>query len=243
MKTARLLPLALVACLAACLLVAAVAGARVTPKLAKLDAGSFREFSQTNAENGTLTTSTAHVFSGKRSARAYYNGHGNGFARGIFNVNWARGSSVWYSAAYYLPKGFKSRVQGQVDLMRWDNYPSFEQRGDYSGISINRHNKRANLVYGIYGGDQRDISKEFTLPEGRWFKLSVHQVLGTAGAVNEVYLNGRRIDRTRTANITPRRRVERIRYGLVAISESRQRKPLTLFFDSARVSRSRYWAR
>src|ERR1700741_3420994 len=91
----------------------ATASASVAGLSATLDGGSFSEFSQTNALHGTLSLSEAQVFDGKASARATYEGNGeNGYARGIWNINWQDGDDVWFGAAYYLPVGFLGTVPG-----------------------------------------------------------------------------------------------------------------------------------
>ena len=62
-------------------------------------------------------------------------------------------------------------------------------------------------------------------------------MLGTSGALSEVYLDGALVGSSTAAN-TAGRTIERIRYGLVAQGGSSQTKALTLYFDRARVGTS-----
>jgi hypothetical protein len=74
------------------------------------------------------------------------------------------------------------------------------------------------------------------LPEGRWFRLEVHERLsGGTGALSELYLDGKLIGKS-TAPNTYGRSIQRIRYGIVAIAEGAQTKPLELSFDDANAS-------
>ncbi len=205
----------------------------VSPLAATLE-GGFGEFSQTNALHGTLTESSTHVFSGTYSARATYDGSGeNGYTRGIWNVNWQDGEDVWFGAAYYLPRGFDSRIQGQVDLMRWDNWVSHPSDTDWGGVSIYGSDRRARLLRFGDGRPNDTLVGPIDLPEGRWFTLEVHQHLSNGpSALSELYLDGELVGRSDKPN-TYGRPIERIRYGIVAIAEDAQQKPLDLWFDRA----------
>jgi hypothetical protein len=75
-----------------------------------------------------------------------------------------------------------------------------------------------------------------TLPEARWFWLEVHQRISDADgqALNELYLDGVRIDSTTTAN-SRGRAITEIRHGLVAIAP--ECAPAnTIYFDRASAS-------
>jgi hypothetical protein len=196
--------------------------------------GGFGEFSQTNVETGTLALSRGRAYDGTASALATYKGGGeNGYSRGIWNVNWHDGEDVWFGAAYYLPSGFHSRIQGQVDLMRWDNWVSHPSDTDWGGVSIYGSDHRARLLRFGAGRPNDTLAGPLDLPEGRWFTLEVHQHLSSgAGALSELYVDGRPAGRSTKPN-TYGRGIERIRYGIVAIAEEAQRKPLDLWFDRA----------
>ncbi len=236
---ARLLsPFLLVACLGA-LAAPAVAGAAVVDRSATIRTAGLGEFDQLNASRGDLRPSKARAYEGKWSARASILGGGNGFSRGIFNVDWDDGDDVSYGAAFYLPRGFRAAMQGQVDLLRWDNWATDPDTTDRSGIVIYRSDRKARLVRQKLGIEQEAITPRFTLPEGRWFHLEVRQRLSRrSGAVNEVYIDGRRVTRSRKAN-TYGRGVDRLRAGIVATDENRQRRSLRLWFDRVTVRRGR----
>lgn len=208
---------------------------------ATVQSGDFSKFSQTNALTGSLDV-TSGGYGDPQSARASYSGGGaNGYARGIFNVSWQQGDEVWYGGAFYLPAGFHNAMQGQVALMRWDNWPSNPSGADQGGIVINggdRHSYLERDHESSGSWSQTDLVGPFDLPEGRWFWLEVHQRFSsTAGGVSEVYLDGNRVGTSTAANMFGRP-IERIRYGLVAIAESAQTNPLSLQFDRATVATS-----
>jgi hypothetical protein len=212
------------------------AGASVLPLSAGLNTDSMNEFTQTNAQNGTLA-STGDSYAGGAAVRATYSGGGgNGYARGIFNVAWREGDDVWYRAAFKLPLGFKDSMQGQVALMRWDDWESHPDDTNQSGVVIYGGDKRSRLILDRLGPHtQTELTGDFDLPEGRWFLLEVHQRLSTSNAVNEVYLDGVKVASGSVANLDPGRGVDRIRYGVVAIAAGAQNNPLSLQFDEAHV--------
>ncbi len=211
-----------------------MAMAKVTALTANLNDGSFDEFSQTNTDRGELGINSLRTYDGTTSAHATYEGDGgNGYARGIWNVNWEDGEDVWFGAAYYLPVGFVPHIQGQVDLMRWDNWLSHPSDTDWGGVSIYGSDHRARLLRFGAGRDNDTLVGPITLPEGRWFTLEVHERLSASGgALSELYVDGKLIGKSTRPN-TYGRPIERIRYGIVAIAEGAQRKPLDLWFDDA----------
>jgi len=225
--------LALVAALA--LLTAPAAGASVTSLSATLDGGGFSSFSQTNVLRGTLTMDSSRVFNGSYAARATYDGSGeNGYSRGIWNVEWNDGDDVWFGGAYYLPTGFIASIQGQVDLVRWDNWSTNPTDTDWGGVSIYGSDHRARLLRFGAGRPNDTLVGPFDLPEGRWFTLEVHQRRSaTSGsALSELYLDGKLVGESTAAN-TYGRAATRVRYGIVAIAAGAQKKPLELSFDDA----------
>jgi hypothetical protein len=228
----RLLPIAL---LALALALPASASATILNLSAGLEANGFSEFSQTNALTGTLSTTTVNPFRGSVSARATYDGGGaNGYSRGIWDVHWQDGEDVWFGAAYYLPIGFHASIQGQVDLMRWDNYSINPSNTDWGGVSIYGSDHRARLLRFGAGRPNDTLVGPLDLPEGRWFTLEVHQrrSQSSGSALSELYVDGKRVGSSTAAN-TYGRAATRVRYGIVAIAASAQKKPLELNFDSA----------
>jgi hypothetical protein len=211
----------------------AASSAGVSPLATTLE-GGFGDFSQTNVSTGTLGLSTDRAFDGTTSAFATYNGGGsNGYSRGIWNVNWQDGEDVWFGAAYFLPPGFLSDVQGQVDLVRWDNWVSHPNDTDWGGVSIYGSDHRARLLRFGAGRENDTLVGPLELPVGRWFTLEVHERLSDGpGALSELYVDGVLVGRSARPN-TYGRAIQRIRYGIVAIAEDAQRRPLDLWFDRA----------
>jgi hypothetical protein len=213
----------------------APAGASVLSRQALLENGTFTEFDQTNTSVGTLANVTTRAYEGTHSAHATYSGGGsNGYSRGLWNVSWQEGDEVWYGAAYFLPVGFKTAMQGQVDLIRWDNWATDPTTTEKSGVVIYGSDKRARLVRIKQGVEEVALSSAFDLPEGRWFWLEVHQRLSSTGGLNEVYVDGVRISST-TAKNSYGHQVDRVRYGIVAMASGSQTNPLELWFDRAAV--------
>lgn len=214
--------------------------AQVQPMQATLAQDNLSEFSQTNAVGGSLQL-VQGGYGSPYAAQASYTGDGqNGYARGIFNVDWSEGDDVWYGAAFYLPSNFRDLMQGQVALMRWDNWPSYPNDCDQGGIVINEGDKLSYLERDHQNPDgswsQTDLTNGFELPYGRWFWLEVHQRFESAtGAVNEVYIDGQRVASSTESNMFGRG-IERIRYGIVAIAAGDQDNSLSLDFGRATVA-------
>jgi hypothetical protein len=205
---------------------------------ARLETGDFSEFDQAEALHGELLNTADRAYDGRRSMLAAYCAGGrNGYARGDFSVTLNQGNDVWYGAALYLPAGFRKAMQGEVDLLRWDNFGLYGKGADYGGLVVWSSDGRARLVRGHYGGGQNVLADPMPLPLGRWFWVEVHQHLSNRGsqALNEVWIDGRRVRRSNNAN-SYGRRIDRIRFGLVAIEQGRQRRPLELWADRATVS-------
>src|SRR5690606_1684519 len=74
----------------------------------------------------------------------------------------------------------------------------------------------------------------FDLPEGRWFVLSVRQRFSSSNPVSEVRVDGNLVASSTAKNFNGRT-IERIRYGIVAISANQQKHSLRLWFDEARA--------
>ncbi len=236
-RLARLLPLFAVAL--GCLPAPTPVSAAVIDRSASIGGSGLQEFDQRGAQLGALQTSRTRAYDGRHSVRATVTGNGNAYSRGIFDVDWGDGDDVWYGTAIYLPRGFHAALQGQVDLLRWDNWVTDPTTTDRSGIVIWRSDRRVHLIRQRLGVEEQTIAPTFRLPEGRWVWLEVHQRLSRgAGALNEVFLDGRLVTRSRTAN-TYGRRIERLRAGIVATDAVRQQRPLSLWFDRVTIRRGR----
>jgi hypothetical protein len=213
--------------------------ATVSTASTEFSTGTLFGFSQISELNGSISAESTFGYSGSTAALATYDGTGeNGYARGVWNVQWEENESVWYGAAYYLPTGFLANVQGQVDLMRWDNwtlYPNPDET-DWGGIGIYGSDHKARLLRFGHGLPDQTLVGPFSLPEGQWFTLMVHQVRSdVAGtALSEVFLDGNLIGSS-TAPNTYGRPATRVRFGIVAIAEGVQKKPLSLYFDNPSI--------
>jgi predicted RecA/RadA family phage recombinase len=220
--------------------VATPASASVAPRQATVEMGNLSQFDQTNAQVGTFAATTSTAYGGQYAAQAAYSGGGsNGFARGIFNVGWQEADDVRYGMAVFLPAGFKRAMQGEVDLMRWDNWDINPTHTDRCGVVIYSGDRKGHFVcwqLGVSGSATAQIGP-FDIPEGRWVWLEVHQHLGsTSGeAMSQVWVDGQSAGTSTEANSFGRD-VTRIRYGLVAIADGAQTNPLNLYLDRATVS-------
>jgi hypothetical protein len=198
--------------------------------LGSFELNDFSEFSGKSAASGTLTPTTERAYDGTHSAKAYYDGSGsNGFARTWFHVSWGSGSDVWYGAAFYLPS--KATMPCWYSLMRWDNYILYGSGGDVGGIEISTSGRARIMREDYSGANYAVLSKEVALPEARWFWLEVHQKISNVDgqAINELYLDGVKIDSTTTAN-SRGRAITEVRHGLVALAP--ECSPAnTLYFD------------
>jgi hypothetical protein len=218
--------------LGAALAVALVASADA--KQADMERGS-KFFDAINVAGGSFTPTSQRSYQGSRSGLArYHGGGGNGYARGQFEVSWPVGSTVVYRAAFYLPRGFYGAMQGQVGLMRWDNWTAHGSDGDVGGIVV--YDGRARLVRGNYRGLQEEVGRPFRLPVGRWFTLTVKQRFSTANPRSRVRVGRRTVVSSSERNFGGRG-IQMIRYGIVSMAPGKQQKPLHLWIDKAAAHR------
>lgn len=161
---------------------------------------------------------------------AYDGGTGNGYSRAVYDVRWRDGREIRYGARLRLPEGFRDAMGGQVAIIRWDNYGANPGATERGGLAIWGADKRARLFRGKDGIDQEPITRGFPLPEGRWVRLEVRQVLSAASTVNEVFLDGRRVASSDRPN-TYGHDVDRLRVGIDAIDAGAQTEPLELLVD------------
>lgn len=214
------------------------------------ESGLFGDFDQTNAADGTLTiigngTEAPSLTSGgTKIARAYQNGSNTTdghFSRAIWNLpNW--GNQVYRTeATFYLPAGFYNSMMGAVQLIGWDANPVL---GNQMRLAIYNGDKKARLfIQENYVG--RVITDNFSIPEGQWVKLVIEQKISATDGWSKVYMNdalvaqgavdycvGDALNCGDTATDYP---VTRLRYGLVAIADQTQLKPLTVYFDNVKL--------
>ncbi len=212
--------------------------------LATMETSDLSQFDSINAgTHGTLEVDGSRAYEGTRSVHASTPGDSTGltkYARGIWNVDWDQGSDVWYGGAIYLPEDFYSRQQGDVDILRWDNWALAQRSQDQSGVTIRWDGKLAMLF------KNRD-TKEYTnlidpvepLSAGEWHWIDVRQRLGGDGAaVNELWVDGQKVGSSTTHNWLGRP-VTHHRIGLVAQSDGRQSNSLDLWFDRGYIGQQR----
>jgi hypothetical protein len=176
--------------------------------------GGSTGFDFTRSDGGYITRATgAGAYEGNAYASLLSYGTSPG-PLGVLNANapgvpsstgWGNGTDVWYGAAYNLSTTFSAR-NDRVMLVRWQNaaYPSMGSR--YGGIVLGSDDKY-RLVRG--NGSTEDVvgpSGGFTLPEGSWFWLEVHQKLESSSAskpVSEVFVNGKLVASSTAPNAYP----------------------------------------
>jgi Bacterial Ig domain/Polysaccharide lyase len=227
---------ALAAVIGGSLTLTPAAVAAVPFRVADLETGDFTQFDQVGITVGALSIDSGRAYDGTHSAHATYTaaGSANGYSRGIYEVSLPEGSDLWYGAAFYLPTGF-AQASSYVSLVRWDNWPTYTDGGDTCGVSLYRGDDLGHLECDTYNSTwSSDMGPGFTLPEGRWFWLEVHQRISHAsGTVNEVYVDGARVLSSSAANVSQAgRAIDRIRYGIVAIDDGAS-PAVSLWFDRA----------
>jgi hypothetical protein len=226
--------------------------AAVSTVQANLETGDFSQFNMgSQSSNASITNVTDNAYDGTHSGKAVYNGGTqNAYARALQSINWNDGDDVWFGEAVYLPAGYKNAMQGQTDLLRWDNYPSYDPAnanrtdtcGTLGGLVIWGSDKKARFVNDHYTCNlgEEVLVGPFDIPEGQWVWFDVHQKLSqtNGAALTEVFMNGSRIGASTARNKTSATPIERIRFGLVAISAGSQTNPLSLWFDRAYIGSS-----
>lgn len=191
-----------------------------------------------NTLNGSLVPTTACGYGdGSSYLASYFGGSENGYARGVWHVNWQTGEEVRFGGAFYLPPGFASSLQGQVDLLRWDNWSDDPVSTNWVGIGIWSSDGRARLLDMGANRPPEQLGGAFDVPEGRWTRIEVHQQLARRErTTSTVFLDGQEVARSTRSNARTDR-VSRLRAGVVAISAGRQVTPLRLWFDAVTFGR------
>jgi len=192
---------------------------------------SLPEFDGYSSYGGSLRRTRFRFYDGSRSLRARFSGSPDGgFQRVWRDVRWRSGSDVWYGMAVFVP---------DVDAycywnpMRWDNYRTYGSGGDVGGLAVEKG--RVSLIRNRYGDRERRLTVPVPLPERRWVWLEVHQRLSAlfGRALSEVYLDGRRVALSRSANSSGRV-VNHVRFGAVNIAGSCSRSG-HVYFDRVMV--------
>ena len=157
---------------------------------------------------------------------------GQSYARGVMNLTAPDGSDGYYGAAFYLPHGTLTgsdpAQKATLQLMGWK-----DSGGGTGSVRISPTDHKARLMR----GPSEEIGQRFTLREGCWNSIVVHQRLsdGTSGPppLNEVFLNGDKVVDSNAPNSFGLG-AESVRFGIVSVAP--QADPLELYVDDA------YWS-
>lgn len=190
-----------------------------------------------SASSGSIGTTDTLAHTGTYSAVAGVNsGSGNKYGRTQLNLEYGEGDKVSFGCWFYLPSGFKAAMQGEVQIFRWDCFPT-EDRG---GIAIDASDKKVRVRYntgtgGSTTGFLTGLDTGWDIPEEEWFHIRMDYTLSESESLTELYINGEKVGESTTQNWFGED-VTRIRAGIVAINSSVQTNALTIYFDDADVS-------
>jgi arylsulfatase A-like enzyme len=174
------------------------------------------------------------AYEGTRKARSFVKGGSGEHAWGEIKVDIpSTHGGGFYGAGLYLPPGTiagpNPKVSGDVNLMGWT------KGSEFGGIRLSSSDRKARLV-----GAGNQIGPAFTLREGCWNWLVVHQKLhsNAAEAINEVFLNGDQVvggSASQSVNSSGNG-AYRVEFGLGSVSTSSS--DLEMYIDKAYVSTS-----
>jgi hypothetical protein len=203
-------------------------------RVATLEDGAlFHPTTGFDSGNGQLQLRGAGTFPGAYEGteylRAIYFNH-TGSAQGQFEETLPNGTDVWYGAAFYLNTGFATSNEN-VALLQWSD-PAGNVHG---GVSLRSTDDQHHVVRGNTAnpGDDTNVGPAFSLPEGRWFWLEVHQRLDQANPLTEVFRDGHLISTSAAQNNYPDSAgvPSRLSYGIGA----NQVNAFDLYVDRASV--------
>lgn len=205
------------------------------PSLAAgLETGNLSEFtgSSTGGTGAVVAASTDRAYQGSWALKAFVTN--DGYARGQWNIACVQLDEIWYGCAVYLPPGFYAAQQSQIDLIRWDNFDGVSPYVQ-GGLVIFKGDSRLRLMLFTQtpSASSELVDTGTIIPEGRWVFIEARQKLSaTPGvAVNEVWIDGRRIGESTLANLQAAGdQVTRMRVGIV--STGTQSNDLTVYADA-----------
>lgn len=204
----------------------------ISGRLGGFETGDFSEFNGSSSYAATQTNATDRAYEGTRSSKVVTSGTENSFGRSWYDVNWNKGSDVWYGSAFYVP--VRSAL-AYTDLMRWDNYATYgNPGGDVGGVLV--ENGRMYVQRQDYGGGNfAYVLGPVEVPEGRWFHLEVHQRLSEVNgeALTELYVDGQKVGSSTVAN-SRGRVINHMRFGYV--NNHRAGGASTLWYDRVSIS-------
>jgi hypothetical protein len=219
---------------------AALSAVQVEPRVASLETAGFTEFDGVDSTPGVgrIRRVGSRAYDGHHAAQARTpRGRGNHFARAAFDVRWEARDDVWYGGAFFLPRRFYARQQGQVAVLRWDNWALEHRTQDQGGVMILADGRWALVTQRVEEEGQVLLTEPVEpLAPCRWHWVQVRQRLAAdGGARNELWLDAELVSASRRANWHGRP-VTKLRFGIVAVRAGHQVRPLRLWFDRATVS-------
>src|SRR5919197_3450832 len=200
-------------------------------RLGSEETGDLSQYDAVQVSNGNLSVTSDYAYGGAYSAQAdYFGGPDPGYARRVFDVDWAPGDDVWYGIALYLPDGFYSRQDGAVAIARWDNVPSQGADADMGGIVIGADHRARVQISKVDGSQGSVLIGPFDIPEGRWVHYQVHQIMSSRrlGALTELYKGDDLIGSSLKPNMFGQV-IDRVKYGIVSVNAASQ-GPISLYF-------------
>ena len=206
-------------------------------RAADLRQGDFGEFDSTSVLNGRLfiiepSERWPAVGDSPFLARASINGGGrNGYARAEWHVDWGQAATFRTDMNLYLPHDFYDSLDGSVQLLGWDTFPTLDNQ---MRLIISGENHRAHLFLKS-DGDDSILTNSFWIPAGQWLNIAVEQKISDDDGWSHVYLDGELVA-SGSGDTATRYPVTRIRYGLVAIHAGVQKHDVSLNFGSVHLS-------
>ena len=220
-------------------------------RFASFENNNFAEWDQTNAVDGTLTIiddgaeiPKSPIANNQKIAKAFQQGSNSTdghYSRTIWSLaDWTE-QTYRTEAYFYLPSGFYSSMEGAVQILGWDTYPVLNHQ---TRLIIYNGDKKARLFINE-NNVTREITNSFVIPEGQWIKIAVAQHISETQGWSQVYMNDALVaEGNANSCASPASRcndtysgapLTRIRYGLVAIADRIQTKPLTIYLDQVKL--------
>lgn len=149
-------------------------------------------FDSASGGGGGFDLRTAGAYEGNNYVQATYLS-GTSSPHGTINLpGWVNGTEVWYGSAFFITNGFAAS-HSDASILEWSN--AFKNRT--GGINLGSDHQW-RLVRG-----SQTLGSTFTMPEGQWIWLEVHQRLSQTNPISEVYVNGRLVSSSAAVNNYP----------------------------------------
>lgn len=196
-------------------------------------------FSDTGIQSDALMDGSFSISNGsiklqlKNQFKLGYSGKGeNGYARLQQKLSLHDGQQYQCQADYFLPSGFYQAQQGQIALMRWDNWSLYPDHTDQGGVAINRHGQLV-MMFQQMNTSYHQLGNTTVLEEGKWHTLRLIQTLSEmdGSALSELWHNDLKVLTSNLAN-TNGRPVTRMRFGIVSVHAGRQVNDINMYIDN-----------